>query len=265
MNAPKSYYLYNPSEPLAGVVAGLYGVSFCITLYQIIRKKAWVWLFMSLAIAMEVIGYAARVVSATKPTEKGPYVVQFTLVILPPVLMAGVIYVIFARIVFWVVPPESRTLRFLWVPGEYLHDMTEKEILTMVDPARFITLLFVGFDIISLLLQLVAAVLIAGTDPTDPDAKNKLNLGKTLGLVGVSTQIAGFGLFTVSAIRFHFAARRLSPDFAKDNQEKHGIVKKWQTLLIVVNVSCLLILIRSIYREIDFAGGKDGTTHQKEW
>ncbi|KAI1034167.1 hypothetical protein LB503_012564 [Fusarium chuoi] len=134
--------------------------------------------------------------------------------------MAGVIYVIFARIVFWVVPPESRTLRFLWFPG---------------------------------------------TDPTDPDAKNKLNLGKTLGIVGVSTQIAGFGLFTVSAIRFHFAARRLSPDFAKDNQEKHGIMKKWQTLLIVVNVSCLLILVRSIYREIDFAGGKDGTTHQKEW
>ncbi|KAI1022336.1 hypothetical protein LB505_007341 [Fusarium chuoi] len=41
MDAPKSYYLYNPSEPLAGVVAGLYGMSFCITLWQIIRKKAW--------------------------------------------------------------------------------------------------------------------------------------------------------------------------------------------------------------------------------
>jgi hypothetical protein len=65
---------------------------------------------------VEVIGYAARVVSATEPTKKGPYVVQFTLVILPPVLMAGVIYVVFARIVYWVVPPESRTLSFLWVP-----------------------------------------------------------------------------------------------------------------------------------------------------
>lgn len=124
-----------------------------------------------------------------------------------------------------------------------LRSDSERGILIVYNAARFITLLFVGFDIISLLLQLVAAVLIAGTDPTDPDAKSKLNLGKTLGLVGVSTQIAGFGLFTVSAIRFHFAARRLSPDFAKDNQEKHGIVKKWQTLLIVVNVSCLLILV----------------------
>lgn len=106
---------------------------------------------------------------------------------------------------------------------------------------------------------------IAGTDPTEPNAKQKLDLGKTLGLVGVSTQIAGFGLFTVSAIRFHFAARKLSPDFAKQNQERYGITKKWQTLLATVNVSCLLILIRSVYREIDFAGGKDGKTHQEEW
>jgi hypothetical protein len=85
--------------------------------------------------------------------------------------------------------------------------------------------------------------LIAGTDPTEHDAKTKLNLGKTLGLVGVSTQIAGFGLFTISAIRFHFTSRRLSGDFARQNQEKHGIVKNWTTLLIVVNVSCLLILV----------------------
>ncbi|KAM0350582.1 hypothetical protein ACHAPU_003066 [Fusarium lateritium] len=242
-----SYYLYNPSEALAGVVAGLYALSFFTTLYQIIRKKAWVWLFMLLAIAMEVIGYAARAVSATEPTKKGPYVVQFTLVILSPVLMAGVIYVVFARIAYWVVPPESRTLRFLWVPP------------------RFITLLFVGFDVVSLLLQLVAAVLISGTDPTEHDAKSKLNIGKTLGLVGVSTQIAGFGLFTIAAIRFHFTSRKLNSDFANQNQDKHGIVKKWTTMLVVINVSCLLILIRSIYREIDFAGGRNGKTHQQEW
>ncbi|KAF5024655.1 hypothetical protein F66182_3277 [Fusarium sp. NRRL 66182] len=241
------YYLYNPSEALAGVTAGLYALSFCITLYQIIRNKAWVWLVMLLGIAMEIIGYASRVVSATRPSEKGPYAVQFTLVILAPVLMAGVIYVVFARTVYWVVPPESRTLRFLWVPP------------------RFITLLFVGCDILSLLFQLVAAVFIAGTDPTDSNAESKLNLGKILGLIGVSIQIAGFGLFTVSAIRFHFTSRQLSDSFVRENQHKHGIVKNWKTLLWVVNASCLLILIRSIFREIDFAGGKDGKTHQKEW
>lgn len=195
--------------------------------------------------AVEVIGYAARIKSASEPTEKKPYVVQFTLIILPPVLMAGVIYVVFGRIVYWAVPPESRTLRFLWIPRRSTSAL-QGVSQTHPSTARFITLLFVGFDVISLILQLVAAIFIAGTDPTDPDAKHKLDLGKTLGLVGVSTQIAGFGLFTVSAIRFHFAARKLSPDFAKQNQEKYGITKKWQTLLTIVNVSCLLILVRLI-------------------
>ncbi|CAM1501337.1 Fc.00g104990.m01.CDS01 [Cosmosporella sp. VM-42] len=225
MEVPKSYYVYAPSEPLAGIVAGLYGVSFCVTLYQIIRKRAWVWTIMLLGIGMEVAGYVARVLSASDITQKKPYVIQFTLIILAPVLMTGVIYVIFGRIVFWVVPPESRTLRFLWVPP------------------RFITLIFVGCDVISLALQLVAAVLISGTNPTDSNAKQKVSLGRDLGLVGVSVQIAGFGLFSISALRFYFTSRRLNGDFAKLNQAKHGIHRDWEKLLVVVISSCFLILV----------------------
>lgn len=68
--------------------------------------------------AVETVGYIARIFSAKDTTEKKPYVLQFCLVILAPVLMAGVIYVVFSRIVFWVVPPEQRTLKFIWVPRE---------------------------------------------------------------------------------------------------------------------------------------------------
>ena len=89
----------------------------------------------------------------------------------------------------------------------------------------------------------MAAVLISGTDPTDSDAKEKVDLGRDLGLVGVSVQIAGFGLFSVSALRFYFTSRRLNGDFAKLNQAKHGIHRDWQNLLLVVIASCFLILV----------------------
>jgi hypothetical protein len=98
------------------------------------------------------------------------------------------------------------------------------------------------------MLQMVAAVLISGTDPTDSDAKKKINLGKDLGLAGVSVQLAGFGLFSISAVRFHFASRKLDGDFARMNMTKHGINKEWSTLLLVVNASCLLILVSSYDR-----------------
>lgn len=50
MAETKSYYLYDPSAALAGVVAGLYALSFLITLFQTIRKRSWVWLVMVLGI-----------------------------------------------------------------------------------------------------------------------------------------------------------------------------------------------------------------------
>lgn len=159
--------------------------------------------------------------------------------------MAGVIYVIFSRIVFWVVPPESRTLRILWVPRRFRNPTVNRPNTYFLLPARFITAIFVGFDVVALLLQLVAAVLISGTDPTDANAKDKMNLGKDLGLAGVSIQITGFGLFTIAAIRFHFTSKRLDGQFARMNQAKHDIQRHWSKLLFAVNGSCFLILVCS--------------------
>ena len=65
---------------------------------------------------MEVVGYVARVISAKHVSEKNPYRLQLVIIVLAPVVMAAVIYIVFSRIIHWVVPPESRTFKLLWVP-----------------------------------------------------------------------------------------------------------------------------------------------------
>lgn len=70
---------------------------------------------------MECIGFAARVASAANLANRNAYIVQFLLIILAPVFMAGVIYVVFGRIVAHVVPVESRTTKLLWVPGKHIY------------------------------------------------------------------------------------------------------------------------------------------------
>ena len=92
-------------------------------------------------------------------------------------------------------------------------------------------------------MQLIAAVLISATDPSDSDAKHKLDLGKDLGVIGVAIQLGGFGLFTIAAVRFHFVSRKMPSEFAAKNSAIHGIQKHWSTLLLVVNASCALILV----------------------
>jgi hypothetical protein len=130
-------YLYQPSQAVAGVACGLYSIGFLISVFQIIRYKAWIWFIMAVAIGskcgfmskqigtgtdrmsttVEAVGYGARISSAADVTQRTVYIVQYVLVILAPVLMAGIVYLVFGRIVFQVIPAEARTFGLLWVPG----------------------------------------------------------------------------------------------------------------------------------------------------
>ena len=161
---------------------------------------------------------------------------QFSLVILAPVLMAACCYIIFGRILFLIVPKEARTLRLCWVPP------------------RFITPIFVGCDIIALLLQLGGAVIISAVDATDKDAENKLNMGKHVAQAGVIIQLVAFGMFAVAAVRFNFTSKRftgsLSERYENVGEKEYiigGIVKdkNWPTLLRIVNLTTILILVSS--------------------
>jgi hypothetical protein len=243
----RSFYHYDPSEAAAGVFAVLFALSFLHATWKIFRRRSWVWLVFLFAVGMEVVGFAARVVSARDTTARNPYIISFLMILLAPVFMAGVIYVLFGRIVFWVMPPEARTMKNLWVP------------------ARFVTLIFVAFDVLSILLQAIAGVVITSVDDNTEDPQSRLDLGRALGLIGVAVQLGGFGLFTIIAVRFHFVSRKADPNFARYNMETFGINKSWQKLLYAINFSCLMILIRSCFRMAEFAEGPDGVLYSAEW
>lgn len=113
-----------------------------------------------------------------------------------------------------------------------------------------------GFDVIALFLQLIGAVIVAGTQVTDKDALTKLNKGKDIALAGVSAQIGAFGLFTIVAARFQFTSRQFTGDFKNRIRHTSGDKKvtvdgssrpinpNWKSMLFVINASCLLILVR---------------------
>lgn len=188
---------------------------------------------------MEAVGYIGRCISTQNVTEKPVYVLQFSLIILAPVLMAACCYILFSRILFLVVPKESRTFKLCWVPP------------------RFITPIFVGFDIVALLLQLSGAVMISSTSPGD--SHDKLDKGKAIAQAGVIIQLLAFGLFSIAAVRFNFTSKRFSKQLnerfelvGEKEYSINGIVKNkhWPALLRVVNLTTLLILV-CIHREFE--------------
>ncbi|MCJ1379965.1 hypothetical protein MMC17_003068 [Xylographa soralifera] len=149
--------------------------------------------------------------------------------------------------------------------------------LTTSSLARFVTPIFVICDIIALLTQLYGAVIVSGTQVTDPDAVSKFAHGKQVVLIGLGIQVACFGLFSVIAIRFHFTSKRFGKDFDQRvgavpedtyfavGGQKRKFKRDWETLLWVVNVACVLVLVRTVYRICDFALGKTGYIEENEW
>ncbi|KAI1397195.1 RTA1-domain-containing protein [Hypoxylon fuscum] len=258
-HANASFYNYDPSQAVAAVCAALFGIGLIWSVIMTARTRAWVWTVQLLAIIMEVLGYAVRIVSVANPKDLNLYAVQFCVIILAPVLMAGAIYVVFGRIVFHVVPAEERTTRLLWIPP------------------RFVTPIFVTFDVVALLVQLIGAVMVSSTQATDANAASKLKNGKNIALTGLALQIIAFGLFSIVAARFHFSSQRFIAGLQSRLEKADGgravfvqgtsrkINPNWRRLLYAVNVSCVLILIRSVFRVVEFAEGPTGTVMKQEW
>ncbi|KAE8441144.1 hypothetical protein EG329_005827 [Mollisiaceae sp. DMI_Dod_QoI] len=253
------YYHYTPSLDAAIVVAVLFTLAAIGTVLQFLRYKSWVWTTMVLAACMESAGYILRCISTQNVHEKNIYVASFSLIVLAPVLMAAACYIVFGRIVFHVVPRDSRTTRLLWIPP------------------RFVTPIFVACDILALLLQLWGAVQITTVSATASDAHTKLTRGKKIAQTGVAIQLICFGLFSIIAVRFNFTSKRFADQFEQRLGETKGqkyctidggakkLKPNWQAILRVTNFASAMILIRSIYRMVDFSLGKTGYTSTHEW
>ncbi|KAF3907676.1 hypothetical protein AA313_de0206926 [Arthrobotrys entomopaga] len=220
-----SYYNYNPSQAIAVVALVLYGITTFAHFYQYFRYRAWYLTVFILAGLMQTMGYLARLFSARDVSNRGLYIAQFVLVVLAPLFTAAGDYIILGRLLERVLPGGKRA-----------------KALGL--PARYITWIFVTSDLVSFVMQgMGAAIISANTDGRNPAAQER---GTHIIMAGLAIQIAFFSFFIAAVIRFDTKTRQSHPDV------------KWRRLVHCLYVSCTLILIRSIYRTVEFAEGWNG-------
>lgn len=116
---------------------------------------------------------------------------------------------------------------------------------------QWTTKLFVTGDILSFVVQGGAAGLMV--------IQGNAEIGENIVVAGLFIQIAMFGLFAIAAMIFHSRMRR-SPTL-----ESYSDDVPWrQTLGMLYGVSAL-IMVRSIFRVIEYVMGQDGYTFRHEW
>lgn len=219
----------------------------------------------------EVGGYIGRVLSTIDQWLLSYYIVQTLFLLVAPALFAASIYMTLGRIIHL-------------VDGER-HSLVR---------AKWLTKIFVAGDVLSFCTQGAGAGLMSG------GTADKLKTGENIVVGGLCLQILSFGLFTIVAIIFHRRilkspthvtlrtqhtlqkrtwkekllgsskhSKTTSPDGT--NYEPNyasgasaGEAVDWQKHLYALYVASMLILVRSLFRVIEYVMGNNGYLLKKE-
>ncbi|KAK7428076.1 hypothetical protein QQZ08_005508 [Neonectria magnoliae] len=228
---PQRYH-YDPSLTAAVIFAVIFGLSGLAHTYQMIKGRTWCFLAFLVGVFFEIGGYAARAVNASETPHwsKGPFIVQTPLLLLAPTLFAASIYMVLGRIIGMVEAGHLSIVRVNWL-----------------------TKIFVLGDVLSFLVQAAGGVIVANAD-----SKDDLDKGQNIVLVGLAIQIIFFGVFIAIISFFHFRIVRHPTTASLETS------LPWKRYIFVLYAASLLIMVRSIFRVVEFAGGPTGTLQTSE-
>ncbi|GAA5948655.1 hypothetical protein JCM21900_005202 [Sporobolomyces salmonicolor] len=213
------YYAYSPSKVLAGVAIGLFGVAFIAHMFLLMRKRCWYMIPFTIAMLGECVGYGIRILSADHPTGRH----------------AGLTFYIIQQL-FIILCPALMAASHYMCFGRLILYVGEKWSPVS---SKWVTAIFVTFDVVSFVVQG------AGGSLYSSDNTNIYPAAKAILVVGVLIQIISFGLFAIFAVIYQTRARRA------------GVPEgKWTICLYTLYTGTVLILIRGIFRTIEFGTGQ---------
>jgi len=224
---PANLFHYMPSMGATVVSLVFYTLSFFALSVWTIWKRSWYMIPLLVGCLMEVIGYATRIPLVITPAgQRNLYICMSTCVIIAPVFYAATEYVVFGRLVHAV--------------GDQYSLMKPKVIAWI----------FIICDIISFFIQAAGAGLLSSAGTSSDSAK----LGENILLAGLAVNLGSFAIFCLQIFYFDYRTRKSPPVFPDG-----GLCKKiWRQFLYVVYLSSSLVLIRQIYRVIEFSQGFTG-------
>ncbi|KAG7409586.1 RTA1 like protein-domain-containing protein [Fusarium sp. MPI-SDFR-AT-0072] len=216
-------YRYDPSLPAAVVSTVVFAVLSVLHTWRLIRVRAYYFTPFVIGGFFETIGYAGRIWSHFDKLSVGGFVLQAIPILVAPALFAASIYMILGRLI--------RTVGAAH--------------LSLV-PVKWVTRIFVTGDVIAFSLQA------GGGGIQSAGTLDLYNLGEKIIIAGLFVQIVVFGFFVITSILFHTRLIK-SPT----PESLRGDVP-WARYLYVLYATSFLILVRSIFRVVEYLQGNKG-------
>ncbi|KAH7020384.1 RTA1 like protein-domain-containing protein [Ilyonectria destructans] len=217
-------YHYDPTIAGSVIFVILFLGTTLFHFWQLFRGRCWFLIPLAIGGMFEIIGYAGRAKSGHESPNwtLGPYIIQSILLLVAPALFAATIYMELARIV-------------VMVDGEG----------HVLIPKKWLTKIFVFGDLFSFFLQG------GGGGYQASGTLEALESGAKVIIAGLIVQLICFGVFIVVAISFHRSIRK-SPTGLSNS----GV--PWKKHMTALYIGSMLIMVRSVFRAIEYLQGFDG-------
>ncbi|KAL4819741.1 RTA1 like protein-domain-containing protein [Aspergillus spinulosporus] len=229
------YYLweYIPSLPASVIFLLLFLTMTLFHCWKAWKARARFCIPFCIGGFFEVIGFGTRAACTDNTGKLMPYTIQSVFILLGPVLYAASVYMVLARLIRSVGAEKYSLIRITRV-----------------------TKTFVTGDIVSFLVQGSGAGLMAM-------GGSMMNVAKGIVIAGLLVQIVIFGFFMVTSVVFDMRMRRCPTSLSMSRNRGDGV--GWKEHIYPLYAVSLLIMIRSIFRVIEYAMGQKGYLLAHEW
>ncbi|KAF2626507.1 RTA1-domain-containing protein [Macroventuria anomochaeta] len=237
-------YRYHPSQIAAITFVVAFSLTTILHIFQVCKKRTWYFIPLVIGGIFEVLGYIGRILSTNDLWALGPFIMQSLLLLIAPALFAASIYIVLGRII-------------LLVDGEQ-HSLIRQ---------RWLTKIFVTGDVISFLVQAGGGGIQAAGSLT------LLHAGEKVIVVGLFLQLTFFGFFIIVAGLFHYrfvksnahlASRYFQGSTTQHSTKpaQHSTISAhqlpWKRHMHVLYIASGLIMIRSVFRLVEYLQGNNG-------
>lgn len=219
-------FLYLPSVGGNALYAIIFGVSLLVQLFLGIKHKTWGYMVaMIFGLALEIIGYAARITLHNSPFDNNSFLEYLVCATIAPAFLTAAIYLCLGRIVH--------------VYGEHL---------SYFKPGTY-TLIFCTCDLISLVLQALGGAIASGAN-----TQSQSDLGRNIMLAGLIFQVVSLIIFAGAAGDF---ARRVWGNKSRWNVKYIDLVNSrlFKSFLTGLLIATVTIFVRCVYRVAELSGG----------
>ncbi|KAJ5311996.1 RTA1 like protein [Penicillium antarcticum] len=224
------YYVwqYVPSMVAAVIFLVVFLLATFFHFWKIFRTRVRFTLPFAIGGVFEIIGYATRIDSHNNTGKLMPYCIQAVFILLGPALFAASVYMVLARII------------------RSVHGET-KSVL----PLNWVTKTFVLSDVVTFVVQAGGSGMMVNSSLT--------NIGQGVVIAGLCLQVLSFCLFIITAYVFQTRMRR------NPTAESLDIGIPWKQHLYSLYAISGLVLIRSVFRVVEYALGNEGYLLSNEW